>query len=293
MMTSIWKSGESIYIYFSDKNIVIYPEERLGFEQIFGRVHILPVSQAESGNLFGFMSNYKCCSQQEDNGILLSPHRFSDFVDSLKVLVELGIDGEFKLTQREGANGVKKYIQTAGSQENENETFKYFVEIETIFDTKKYPKEIMSKEMMFEIEPIINEYFFHRFLDRFSLLKDESVAIRFCQTDFEDPNNKDESKELKENEEENSFYNVILKSTSVQANLEGKKIKYKCSDKSQRRPAYQVHLAKSIFSKLFSLLKQQGTSRFGVDHENSVDLVYTFEKAKSISVYLEAASCNL
>ena len=106
---------------------MFYPEEKLGFEQIFGRVHVIPLGGPDSAT-YGenFMKNYRCESKQENNAILINPSRFGDFLESIKVMCEMDVDGEFKLTQRESANGIKKYLCCGGSGGSDGETFKYW-----------------------------------------------------------------------------------------------------------------------------------------------------------------------
>jgi hypothetical protein len=286
-MLPIWESGEKILIYFNDHNIVIYPESNIGFDKIFGRIHIVPNAQAEL--LFGFMSNYKCQSQQDDNAILISPIKISELLDGLKVLVELNYDGNFKLTQREMNDIVKKYLQIEGTQEDQSETIKYFVEIDTIFDPKKYPEEIVLKEISYEIEPIINEYFFHKFLDTFLIRGDDSVVIQFAQKGFEDDN--DERLDIKEGKEEgeDQFF-INFRSERIESRLEDKSIKYTLNENTELKKSYQARLTKDIFCKLWSFLRYQGTTRFGITDNHSVDVLYTFEKAKSLSLYLETTA---
>lgn len=42
--SQIWSEGKKeelkIYFYFDTDNLIIYPEERAGFDKIFGRLHI-------------------------------------------------------------------------------------------------------------------------------------------------------------------------------------------------------------------------------------------------------------
>ena len=295
-MVSIWKAGERIDIYFDDKSIVIYPEEKQGFEQLFGKIYIIPIPHAESATLFGFMSTYKWVSQQENNAITISPLKFNEFLDGLKVLSDLGYDGNFKLTQRDSANGVRKYLQIDGVHEERTEALKYFVEIETIFEPTRYPSEIIPKEITFEVDNVLNEFFFHKFLDRYLLMRDETVNITFFKTDVEEAEeeNNNEIAEVKVNkmDKERSF-SAYLKSDRMHSTFEGKKIKFRKSGNEELSDQYQVSLSRQVFTKMFNLLRHQGNSKVGINSEESVDMFYTLDKAKSVSIYIEATSCSI
>lgn len=40
MTSQIWKNDEKIYFYFDADQMIIYPENRSGFDKIFARIHI-------------------------------------------------------------------------------------------------------------------------------------------------------------------------------------------------------------------------------------------------------------
>ena len=50
-MLPIWKSGDNIYIYFDDKSIKFYPEEKLGLEPIYGLISIKPIDPTSASPL--------------------------------------------------------------------------------------------------------------------------------------------------------------------------------------------------------------------------------------------------
>ena len=61
-LSHVWPSGERIYIYFCNNTIIIYPEERSGFDKIYGRMQIVPIADASTGSA-GFCQSYKVVSQ--------------------------------------------------------------------------------------------------------------------------------------------------------------------------------------------------------------------------------------
>ncbi|CAI2371958.1 unnamed protein product [Moneuplotes crassus] len=289
-LNSLWKSGEQINLFFTEEDIVIYPDEKLAFDQIFGRVHIRPIPDAKTGVAEGFCKNYVVTSQCENNAVLITPYKFSEFMDSLKVMVEMEAEGEFKLTQRETTAGIKKYLQTGCRSDSEGEKFNYFIEIETIFDPKKYPENIIPKEISFEVSRGINENFFGKFVDRYNLLNEDSVQIKFCHLGFEEE--KDE-KEVLDSKLESDEYQIILQSQFIQSKLEDAELMMKLNESEKKKKSYNVTLTKTIFRKFFSMIKLGGNSKIGVDHEQSIDILYRIGDYKSITAYLEAASCNI
>ena len=66
----------------------------------------------------------------------------SSFVEDLKVLVELGYDALFKLTQTSNDSEIKKYIDITGSSSLTKDIVRSFVEIDAHFDPNLFPEEI-------------------------------------------------------------------------------------------------------------------------------------------------------
>ena len=84
------KEELKIYFYFDVDNVIIYPEERGGFDKIFGRLHIQNKLQQgffHSDADQGFFSNYTIKSMKEKCAVLLSPLKMSRFIEDLKVLI--------------------------------------------------------------------------------------------------------------------------------------------------------------------------------------------------------------
>ena len=88
--------GERIFLYFDCDCMIIYPEEKGGFDRVYARIHIRNApSAAESaagGQQGNFLTNYTIKSQKEKNAILLSPQNLAQFIENLKVLVDLGYE---------------------------------------------------------------------------------------------------------------------------------------------------------------------------------------------------------
>ena len=79
MVNQIWgtsgaQSSERIFFYFDTDNMIIYPEDKGGFDRVYARIHIRNTptdsSAAAQGN---FLTNYTIKSQKEKNAILVSP----------------------------------------------------------------------------------------------------------------------------------------------------------------------------------------------------------------------------
>lgn len=54
--------------------MIIYPENRSGFDKVFARIHIANSSPKGISDGQNFMSSYQIKSQKEKSAILISPH---------------------------------------------------------------------------------------------------------------------------------------------------------------------------------------------------------------------------
>jgi uncharacterized membrane protein len=75
-----------VYFYFDQDCMIIYPEDKGGFDRVYARIHIRNVPSSSGGGgaggaesgmggafLGNFLSNYTIKSQKEKNAILISP----------------------------------------------------------------------------------------------------------------------------------------------------------------------------------------------------------------------------
>ena len=108
--------------------MIIYPENRTGFDKVFARIHINNANP-KMGEGQNFFASYQIKSQKEKNAILISPHNLASFLEDLKVLVELGYDAMFKLTQCNQGEVIQKFVEITGSSgpAKEKETVRSFV----------------------------------------------------------------------------------------------------------------------------------------------------------------------
>ena len=115
MYGSIWagtRDEDKINFYFDDNTMVIYPAERSGFDKVFARIHISNLTAVHGG---AFFQSYSIKSLKERNAIIWSPKSLREFIDDLKVLVDLGYDAFFRLTQCKDEEGEKRqYIEVTG-----------------------------------------------------------------------------------------------------------------------------------------------------------------------------------
>ena len=98
VFTNIWdgsQADEQIFFYFDNENMVVYPGEKGGFDRIFSRIHINNLTGAHGG---GFFKSYTIKSVKNKNAVLLSPMKVKDFLEDLKVLLDLNADASFRLT---------------------------------------------------------------------------------------------------------------------------------------------------------------------------------------------------
>jgi len=93
-----------------------------------------------------FFANFSIKSQKEKNAIVVIPRDITSFVEDLKVLVDLGYEGSFKLTQNKEMDGtIKKYINITGMSPDGKDVIKSFVEIDPVFQRDQYPEDIEPK----------------------------------------------------------------------------------------------------------------------------------------------------
>jgi hypothetical protein len=56
---NIWGHDERVYFYFDSEQLIIYPEERRGFDKVFARISIANVIPAQQAAGVGsFFSSY-------------------------------------------------------------------------------------------------------------------------------------------------------------------------------------------------------------------------------------------
>lgn len=69
------------------------------------------------------------------------------------MLVDLGYEAQFKLTQSNSPEGeVRKYIDITGSTPATKDVVRCFIEINCFFDVNLYPEEITTKEVNFQLD---------------------------------------------------------------------------------------------------------------------------------------------
>lgn len=75
---------------------------------------------------------------------MISPQSLPHFIENLKVLVDLGYEAQFKLTQSNSpeTGEVRKYIDITGSTPATKDVVRCFIEINCYFDVALYPEEI-------------------------------------------------------------------------------------------------------------------------------------------------------
>ena len=105
----------------------------------------------------------------------------ASFIEDLKVLVELGYDAMFKLTQCTNDDQVQKFIEITGSSgpAKERETVRSFVQIDAHFDKALFPEEIEAKDIEFGIDSMSCLTVLQKFRSRLQILNDEIATLSF------------------------------------------------------------------------------------------------------------------
>lgn len=103
------------------------------------------------------------------------------FTENLKVLVDLGYEAQFKLTQSNSpeTGEVRKYIDITGSTPASKDVVRCFIEINCYFDVNLYPEEIHPKEVNFQLDAPTCQCVLTKFTQRFQIISDEFAKISF------------------------------------------------------------------------------------------------------------------
>ena len=191
-MYQIWERNDKVLFFFDDNIMMVYPDERAGFDKVFARFTItnkldrdqVPhegvVTRAGPGSSAVFFDNYLVRSQKENNVVVIMPLELNSFLEDLKVLIELGYNGEFKLSQSKEEDGtVKKYLSITGKSPDGKDSIKSYVEIEAIFSREMYPQEIEPKQVKFSFEASLTAQILQKFSQRFVVLGDREARLSF------------------------------------------------------------------------------------------------------------------
>mmetsp|Transcript_31677 Transcript_31677/g.48479 ORF Transcript_31677/g.48479 Transcript_31677/m.48479 type:complete len:174 (+) Transcript_31677:76-597(+) len=172
---TLWKQDDKILFYFDTDQMIVYPQNKSGFDKVFARIHINNTNpKGDTGQKF--FSQYTIKSQKEKNAILVCPSELPSFITDLKVLVDLGYDATFKLTQcsNDSSGSISKYIEITGfnSQQHGGEIVRSYVQIESHFDKSMYPEEIEQKQIEFGIDSNTCMNVLLKFRNRLAILQD-------------------------------------------------------------------------------------------------------------------------
>ena len=81
-------------------------------------MHIQAVGDANNNfsDRSNFFSAYTIKSARDKQAIVVEPKDIKGFIDDLKILVQIGYEASFKLTQVLRENVIKKYLEITASQ---------------------------------------------------------------------------------------------------------------------------------------------------------------------------------
>ena len=276
--------------------MIIYPEDRGGFDRVYARIHIrnapTEAAIAAGGPSSNFLSNYTIKSQKEKNAILVSPQSLPQFIDNLKVLVDLGYEAQFKLTQSSSpeTGEVKKYIDITGSTPTTKDVVRCFIEINCFFDVQLYPEEIQPKEVNFQLDSPTCQCVLAKFSQRFNIISDEYAKIVFKSSSRD---GKLSPSEMMEGTGASDF-NLELSSRHMKAAVTNRTFSGIYLDETNMKGKYKVDLNKEVFSKFFSVLKiTPGTAVLKIDHKKNLEMEYTVDKCPNIKVIVETPSRSI
>ncbi|CDW88775.1 UNKNOWN [Stylonychia lemnae] len=287
LASQIWGNTGRIFFYFDDTKMIIYPEEKNPFDRVFARVHIDLLAMDTNDIQVHFFHQYNIKSQKDKNAVLICPLNFPLFVENLKILVELGYDAQFKLTQNQSDVDIKKYFDISATTPAGN-TVRSNVEISCIFDMQLFPEEFQEKEVNFVIDQNGCQNILHKFASRLNIIMDDYANISFKAS-------RDEQSDTQldpEVENGQQLYNMELSSSRMTTTIRNKTYQAQLTDVSNIRGEYSVCLKKDMFTKFFSALKIPGSAQLRIDHEESFEMKYTFEKNHNIYLIIRASNFN-
>lgn len=159
--------------------MIIYPTNKAGYDKVYSRIHIK--NNVERAGENSFFSSYQIKSMRPKSAILISPKDLKSFIEDLKVLVDLGYDAAFKLTQTSSDQEIKKFIDITGFSHITKDVIKSFVEIEASFANNLYPEQIEPCEISFDADANTCQMSFAKFATRIGYLNDEFATIVFSK----------------------------------------------------------------------------------------------------------------
>lgn len=222
--------------------------------------------------------------------MLIAPKNLPSFLEDLKVLVELGYDAQFKLTQSQTEDSVKKFIDIIGGSTITKDIVRSFVEIDTIFDQSLFPEDFESKEVYFVLDSATCSNVLAKFHSRFHILSDELAKISFKSSKKEEEHSQENNDEFNPSESE---YTMELSSKHMKTVVLNKVFVANFNDASNMKEKYNITLKKDVFMKFFSVLKLPGQSAMKINHNNLIEMDYVLEKCPFISVTLETSARNI
>jgi len=301
IMSQVWKTGEEVYMYFTDSLIVIYPRDCNSFNNIYGRVHLQPLL-IEGGTIeavsldtacaqrdmpTGVSTQYFWESKQVNNAILLSPHKMVEFMDCLKVFTENHWDAYFKLKQEQKAGEVRRFLDVKGFENSGALLVNWEIPINVIYEVEDYPEGLKNEEATFSVDAMISEYFFHKFLYKLNLSDDNDVTLKFDIPVGGTKWNQDRRISLTTDMLESS----IKIPSSNQSTLRVTWDKEEDQHIEQTQSGYSEHkvvLSKRAFLKLFNIVKLEGWLDIGITHQSKISISY--ESDDKLSLYMFAPS---
>lgn len=203
------------------------------------------------------------------SAILISPKDIKSFIDDLKVLVDLGYDAAFKLTQTSSEQEVKKFIDITGSSNVTKDVIKSFVEIEASFANNLYPEQIEPCEVSFDADVNTCQMSFAKFATRIGYLNDEFAQMCFSKGQ---PDQMDE--DAYGSYDKDKCYSLEMSSDHMRSRVVNKPYSatYNASGEAQAdenkpmaKEKYEVTLKKEVFVKFFHILKMPGQAVVGIN----------------------------
>eukprot|EP00347_Sterkiella_histriomuscorum_P007817 403347449 len=287
LVSHLWGNAERILFYFDNDQMIIYPEEKGGFDRVYARIHILNTHQ-KSGDGQHFFTNYSIKSQKDKNAILIQVTNLPTFIDNLKILVDLGYDAILKLTQMQQEKEIKKYIDITGISASTKEMVRSFIEITCHFDLNLFPEQISQKQVNFIIDAQACQSVLQKFTSRLNIISDEYGKICFKATKDEGNMNTQLESDVSQQQYQMELYSLHMRQT-----VQNRGFPAVFTEISEMKGKYKVCLKKEIFQKFFSILKISGSAVLKINHKEILEMEYTLDKCPYIQVIFETPSRSI
>jgi len=191
-------------------------------------------------------------------------------------LIDLGLDGAFKLTQMAKDGKKTQYIEITGVQgQSTGAQYRSYVEIETIFDQQYYPEELEKKEIEFVVDQNTCTQVFAKFSQRLQILSDEEATVQFVASN------------------QARMYELCVKSQHMESRVQSSLYQGTLRNDTEEKHEYTTTLKKDVFKRFFQIMKNSGHANLRINNQGVMEMLFVYEKCQYLNIVLETASRSI